>query len=112
MRAVGLALDHPDGLEARHQAKLHEGAVAISALAGDGIDDFLRVLSDRLRALTSVVELLVPFDRGDVLAAVHREGEVLATVEDDEGLRVRARVEPAAAGRLAEFVAPARLGGA
>jgi GTP-binding protein HflX len=99
-------------LEARHQAKLHEGAVAISALAGDGIDDFLRVLSDRLRALTSVVELLVPFDRGDILAAVHREGEVLATVEDDEGLRVRARLEPAAAGRLAEFVAPARLGGA
>jgi GTP-binding protein HflX len=45
----------------------------------------------------------VPYERGDVLAAVHREGEVVSTTQTDEGLRVRARLDDAAAGRLADF---------
>jgi GTPase len=85
----------------------HEGSVAISANTGEGIDELLQVLGDRLRALTAVVELLVPFDRGDVLAAVHREGEVVSTMQDGGGVRVRARLADASAGRLADFVVPA-----
>ena len=42
------------------------------------------------------------------LPSVHREGEVLSTHHDDVGVRVRARLADASAGRLAEFVvAPA-----
>lgn len=78
----------------------HPGSVAVSALTGEGIATFLQVLSDRLRALAQVVELTVPYDRGDVLAAVHREGEVLSEVHGDEAIVVRARLDPAAAGRL------------
>ncbi|MDO8361997.1 MAG: GTPase HflX [Actinomycetota bacterium] len=82
----------------------HQGSVAVSAHTGEGLDVFLRVLGDRLRAITAVVELLVPYDRGDVLAAVHREGEVVSTFHDTDGVRVRARLADASAGRLAEFV--------
>jgi GTPase len=86
----------------------HEGSVSISASTGDGIEGFLHALSDRLRALSKVVELLIPYDRGDLLASVHREGEVLTTHHDDVGVRVRARLADVSAGRLAEFVvAPA-----
>ena len=85
----------------------HEGSVAISAATGEGIDELLQALGDRLRALGTVIELLIPYDRGDILAAVHREGEVVATVNEDDGLRVRARLAGASAGRLHEFVAPA-----
>ena len=85
----------------------HEGSVAISAATGDGIDDLLQTLGDRLRALGTVVELLVPYDRGDVLAAVHREGEVVSTANEDDGLRVRARLAGASAGRLHEFLVDA-----
>lgn len=92
-------------LESRRLVKSHPGSLAISALKGDGIEGFLRTLADRLRALATVVELVIPYDRGDVLAAVHREGEVVSTSEQEEGLRVRARLDDAAAGRLAAFVA-------
>ncbi|MEO7369752.1 MAG: GTPase HflX, partial [Ilumatobacteraceae bacterium] len=86
----------------------HEGSVAVSALTGEGTDEFLQALGDRLRAMATVYELLIPYDRGDLLAAVHREGEVLTTHHDDEGVRVRARLAEASAGRLSEFVvAPA-----
>jgi GTP-binding protein HflX len=46
----------------------------------------------------------VPYERGDVVAAIHREGEVVSTANDDAGLRIRARLAGASAGRLAEFI--------
>ncbi|MFM7308015.1 MAG: GTPase HflX [Actinomycetota bacterium] len=80
------------------------GSVAISAATGEGIDDLLRTIADRVRSLTAVVELLVPYERGDVLAAIHREGEVVSTTHEDGGIRVRARLADASRGRLTEFV--------
>ena len=82
----------------------YHGSVRISAVTGDDIDDFLEELGDRLRSLTSVVELLVPYSRGDIVAAVHREGEVLLEAHEDGGTRLRARLDHAGAGKLAEFV--------
>jgi GTPase len=90
--------------EAKRLEIEHPGSVAVSAATGEGIEAFLRILGDRLRALTTVVELMVPFDRGDVLASVHREGEVVSTTESPDGMKVRARLSDASAGRLAEFV--------
>jgi GTP-binding protein HflX len=90
--------------EAKLLVEEHPGSVAISAATGEGIDDLLVALSDRLRSLATVVELEVPYDRGDVLAAIHREGEVVSTTDEPGRLRVRARLSDASAGRLAEFV--------
>ena len=56
----------------------HPGSVAISASTGEGIDVLLQTLGDRLRVLAVVHELRVPYDRGDVLASIHREGEVVS----------------------------------
>ena len=82
----------------------HPGSVAISAGTGEGIDEFFVAMSDRLRAVTRVVELVVPFERGDVLAAIHREGEVLDERADEVGMRLRARLDDASEALLSEFV--------
>jgi GTP-binding protein HflX len=81
-----------------------EQSVAISAKTGEGVDKLLGALSDRLRALATVIELVVPYDRGDVLAALHRDGEVLVEVHASEGTRVRARLGHAEQARFDEFV--------
>jgi GTP-binding protein HflX len=91
--------------EAKRLVETHSGAVSLSALTGDGIDDVLRVLSDRLRALTEVVEIVVPYERGDVLAAVHREGEVVAEIAGDTAVRLRARLDPASRSLFRDFLA-------
>jgi GTP-binding protein HflX len=57
-----------------------------------------------MRSLTTVIELLIPYDRGDIVATVHREGEVVSTANEESGMRVRARLADASAGRLNEFV--------
>ena len=82
----------------------HPGSVAVSTVTGQGIDDLLEAIGDRLRAVTDVYELFVPWARGDILAATHREGEVLTETTEDDGMRLLARFEPASANRLGEFV--------
>ena len=82
----------------------HPGSVVISAATGLGADTFLDTMSDRLRALTTIYELEIPYERGDIIASVHREGEVVSTTEGPTGLRVRARLSDASAGRLLDFV--------
>ena len=91
--------DEPHRLAARNP-----GSVAVSAVTGEGIAALLGAIGDRLRGLTDVVELLVPFDRGDVLAEVHREGQVLSETATEGGMRLRARLEPASAGRLRAYL--------
>ena len=81
----------------------HQGSVAVSAVSGEGIEEFLRTLADRLRSLSVVHELVVPYDRGDILAAVHREGEVVSVSDGPEAWTIRARLSDASAGRLSEF---------
>jgi GTP-binding protein HflX len=82
----------------------HEGSVALSAVTGQGVDRLLATIGDRLRALTTVLDLVIPFDRGDLLAAAHRAGEVLHEEPGEGGMHVRGRFDDAAAGRFREYV--------
>jgi GTP-binding protein HflX len=91
--------------EAKRLAARYPGAVMISALTGEGVEGLVEAVGDRLRAMARVVELVVPYDRGDVLAAVHREGEVLVERHDEESTQLRVRVDEAGAARFREWVA-------
>jgi GTP-binding protein HflX len=90
--------------EAARLAAKTEGAVPISAATGEGVDLLLRMIGDRLRMSDRVVELEIPWARGDVLAAVHREGEVLEQEPGDEGARVHVVLDEAGRSRFSEFV--------
>lgn len=94
---------------AKRLATDHPGAVAVSAATGEGVDVLLRTLSDRLRARSAHYSLSVPYARGDVLAAVHREGEVISTDDGDAAWRIEARLSDASVGRLEEFVVDAAV---
>jgi GTP-binding protein HflX len=100
---VGATSADPD--EARRLVQRHPGSVLVSATTGEGIDALLAAVGERLRAMTHVVELVVPYDRGDVVAAVHRQGEVVSECHDPEGTRMWARIRPEDLGRFNEFVA-------
>jgi GTP-binding protein HflX len=82
----------------------HPGSVAVSARNGEGMDGLLRTLSDRLRALAKVVELVVPYDRGDIVAAIHRSGEVLVESHEETATRLRVRLDAADLGRFREWL--------
>ncbi|HEU5302716.1 MAG TPA: GTPase HflX [Acidimicrobiia bacterium] len=92
-------------VERRHELVRRAGgdAVEVSARTGAGVDELIAAISSRLRAMGAVVELVVPYERGDVLAALHRDGEVIVEVHDDDGTRVRARLGSADVERFREY---------
>jgi len=80
------------------------GAVAFSALTGRGVPALLTAISERVRAGDHTVELAVPVGRGDVVAAVHREGEVIGEQYDGETVHLQARLDERGTRRFAEFL--------
>lgn len=82
----------------------YEGSKAVSAWTGEGTEELLHAIGDRLAVMNAVVDLIVPFDRGDIMAELHRSGQVLSEQAGDAGMRYRARLDEFSVGRLKEFV--------
>ncbi|MGY1826845.1 GTPase HflX [Blastococcus sp. SYSU DS0541] len=82
------------------------GAVWVSARTGLGIDSLRRLVAERLPHPDVDVDVLVPYERGDLVARVHRDGEVLGELHEAGGTRLTARVDGALAAVLEEFAVP------
>jgi len=102
--ALGGGDDHT-GEEARRLMAAHPGSVLLSARTGAGIDDLLVSIGDRLRVGDRVVELEIPWARGDVLAAVHREGEIVGEEAGEATTRIQVVLDDAGRARFAAYVA-------
>ena len=72
--------------------RVYPDAVAVSALTGDGISDLGAALVEALQARSVEMELLIPYDQGAVVAAVHDTGDVLKEQHEAGGTRLYARV--------------------
>ncbi len=99
------ALGGEAGEEARLLIAAHEGSVMASARTGEGIDQFLTAMGDRLRVGDRVVELDIPWARGDVLAAVHREGEIVGEVAGEQSTRIHVVLDEVGKSRFRDFLA-------
>src|SRR3712207_3675593 len=82
------------------------GAVWISARTGEGIEQLREIVAARLPHPDVEVDVLVPYTRGDLVARVHRDGEVLSENHESGGTRLSARVDGALAAALGEYAVP------
>jgi GTP-binding protein HflX len=89
--------------EAKMLEFTHDGSVAISAASGNGIDDLLETLGDRLRTQDRIVALRIPHARGDIVAAAHREGDVVETHHDDDATTLHVVLDGPSRSRFQEF---------
>ncbi len=62
-------------------------------------------MADRLRVGDRVTELVIPWDRGDVRAAVHREGEIVGEVPGERSTRIQVVLDDVGRSRFREFLA-------
>lgn len=82
-----------DAVEDEQSVPRLAGAVRISALKGEGIQQLLRAVEENLPEKTFDVELLLPFSRSGLAAKLRDEGAVLFEEYVPEGLRLTARVD-------------------
>jgi len=78
-------------------------AIFVSARTGRGMEEVRATIEARLPRPAVEVRAVLPYDRGDLVARVHRRGEVLSTAHLPEGTLVHVRVGEALAAELAPF---------
>jgi GTP-binding protein HflX len=83
--------------------RLWPDAVFVSARTGTGLDDLRVAVEARLPRPAVELRLLVPYDRGDLVAAIHDRGEVLSTEHRDAGTELWVRVPEFLAAQLRTF---------
>ncbi len=66
--------------------------VAISARTGEGLQELFAAIERDLPRPMIEVDVVVDYARGDLVARVHREGEVITETYLDSGTRLHARV--------------------
>jgi len=76
------------------------GAVAVSALTGEGIDDLLHLLDQHLAAQLRVYEMELPLSDGAALAWLYGHGKVLERVDKRTKMHLKATLDPADFGRF------------
>ncbi len=89
-----------EALRARIVAFDPTPSVFVSAVEEGGLQSLVDALRARVRARYPRVELDLPPEEGEWLAAVHREGEVLEVKTEDGRLEVSARIPQPLLGRL------------
>jgi GTP-binding protein HflX len=92
-----------DPEQARDLAARFEGAVVVSALTGANIEELISTIGARLRSRDRVVTVRLPAGRGDLIAAAHREGEVLEKVTVDDVVVMRVVLDDVGAARFSPW---------
>ena len=70
-------------------------AILISAREGRGLDRLKEEISKRIAAMRHAVELVVPYDKGNVLSLIHAKGQVTAEEYLAEGTKVHCLLDSA-----------------
>jgi GTPase len=101
-----LALNKVDlvGAERRRELSFRfPDAVQVSGETGEGLDDLREGIEARFLSSLEPMDLLVPYDEGGSLSALHELAGELEREDTAEGVRIRARVPAAAAQRFERF---------
>jgi GTP-binding protein HflX len=96
--------DAADPVTLRRLGNLYPEAVTISALTGEGLADLQVAMVERLPVDLATVRLEIPYHRGDLVAAAHREGEVLAEKHDESGAVLEVRIPRDSLAQFAAYV--------
>ena len=88
----------PDVIARLRSRELH--TIVVSAHTGEGIDELQSMIADQLPRPGVLVEVVVPYDRGDLVSRVHLHGDIDHEEHIEQGTLLRARVDEALAGEL------------
>jgi GTPase len=95
--------DAADSLTLARLRRREPRSVVVSAHTGAGVEELLVAIEENLPQLECEVQVLVPYDRGDVVARVHEQGEVFTQEHTADGTALHARVPMSLVGELARY---------
>ena len=88
---------------------LEPDSVFVSARTGEGVEELLEEIGRRLPLPDVELDVLIPYDRGDLVALAHDRGRVLETSYEEGGTRMRVQASASVAHQLESAVATPAL---
>ncbi|HUH06412.1 MAG TPA: GTPase HflX [Egibacteraceae bacterium] len=101
-----LVLNKADAADAEQLQRLTRElpeSVVVSAVTGEGVEQLIETAALRIPPSRRTVEAFVPYDRADLIARAHRDGEVLKEEHRSDGTYLVANVDRGAGHALDEF---------
>jgi GTP-binding protein HflX len=83
--------------------RTEKNAYAFSVRTGFGLEGLLHAIEKSLPHPQIEIDVLIPYDRGDLVSAVHEHGELLEQSYEEGGTRIRARVDAALSQSIARI---------
>ena len=96
-------LDSEDAEYLKYEAAFSDSTVAVSAVHGEGLQDFVGVVEEAMAELLVPVEMEIPYSEGQKLNAIHEQGNVETVDYRPNGTYILGRLPKALANRLAEY---------
>ncbi len=93
-----------DGCDPREFLPVTDPSVVISAATGQGIDDLMTVIEATMVRYLEPLQILLPYNRGDLLSMFHERGQVEGEEHKADGIHIYGRL-PA---RLIPYFEPYR----
>ena len=82
---------------------MEPGAIEVSARTGEGVEELLNRIANELPRPDVLVEVLIPYERGDLVSRLHLASRILELEYREEGTYLRAEVKPDIAAELKAF---------
>jgi len=82
------------------QARRNDSAVPVSAATGEGCDQLLSVVDERVDGSRRLIDLDVPLTDGAAIAWLYRNGDVISRRDDEERAHLSVRLDDADLGRF------------
>jgi len=82
---------------------LEPRALFVSSRTGEGFDALRAAVEEALPLPAVEVHAIVPYDRGDLVSAVHESGHIVSTAHEEGGTAVHAHVSERLAAELAPY---------
>jgi GTP-binding protein HflX len=96
-------VDAAGGLALAQLRRALPDAVFVSARTGEGLERLQQRMAELIAPTDTMVDVTIPYDRGDLVNRVHADGRVDATEHTADGTRIKARVPVPLAASLREF---------
>lgn len=90
--------------DAQYLQERFRPSVAVSALTGQGLPEFLDLIRDEVEQGFRELALLLPYNQGTWVERLHKSASVLREEYENEGIYLEVKVEPALAGQLERYI--------
>ncbi len=96
----------PSPTAAREALEVFPGSVAISALTGEGVQEFLEVIESLLYKEMAPIRVRLPYDKGDLISIFHDQGQIIRIEHGRGGVIIDGHIPGRLMTRYQPYIVP------